>query len=85
MQGKRKTLKKIELIILTHTYVIAQVQLVILDDMYGNYEFDVKLLKIRIENIHNSVQQLSKQLMLLQNNGQIIQWILKRTIVYISL
>lgn len=56
--------------------MIAQVQIVILDDMYGNYEFDVKLLKIRIENIHNSVQQLSKQLMLLQNNGQIIQWIL---------
>ena len=51
-------------------------QLVILDDMYENYEFDVKLLKIRIENIHNSVQPLSKQLMLLQNNEQIIQWIL---------
>lgn len=57
--------------------MIAQVQIVILDDMYGNYEFDVKSLNIRIENIHiNSVQPLSKQLMLLQNNGQIIQWIL---------
>lgn len=56
--------------------MIAQVQPVILDDMYGNYEFDVKLSNIRIENIHNSVQPLSTQLMLLQNNGQIIQWIL---------
>lgn len=29
--------------------MIAQVQPVILDDMYGNYEFDVKLSNIRIK------------------------------------